>query len=114
MHRIHSGLTVAAALKDGVSSALKTRLAGFQGSPGKMTAIFSASNTTLFASAVVLPKCDEENLPETLVFTTTYWGPISNHLEDLIKTNSQFLHDIFSCCRDYTADSTKNEISLIL
>ncbi|MGZ5133676.1 MAG: hypothetical protein ACXWCG_00945, partial [Flavitalea sp.] len=108
MHRIHSGLTVEAEVDETKSCELKAVLKKLQGPVGQQPANFSASDTTLFASAVILPKCDKEKLPETLVFTTTYCGPLRAHLRDLDSTNRKHLLEIFSHCKDFHDNQTNH------
>ncbi len=103
MHRIHSGLTVAVAIKAGKADSLRALLKSLANNGNNCLANFKDSETTLFVSGVILPAQNYygEMLPETFVLATTYCGPLSTHLADLIKTCGGDLCEIFKYCLDF-------------
>lgn len=107
MHRIHSGFTVAAAIKDGESGHLRILLKLLSIGKNNCLTNFNGSETTLFVSGVILPAQDYfgEMLPETFVFATSFCGPFSTHLEDLIKTSKKGLCEIFKHCLDFPEEN---------
>jgi hypothetical protein len=87
MHRLHSGLTVAVANDD---------------------------KTVVFCGFILPPKIYiVETLPATLVFATTYTGPLQNHLEDLIKTSKTGLCQIFKYCNGFSDRESISDAELI-
>lgn len=84
-------------LRDKLAKLNKNRVRDMQHS------VFAKSETTLFVSGVILPTQDYygETLPETLVFATTYFGPLDNHLQDLISSCKNDLCDILQHCKDF-------------
>ncbi len=113
MHRIHSGFTVAATIKEGKINDLKKVLKSLNNSTDSSLSYFKDSETTLFASGVILPAQDYhgEMLPATFVLATSYFGPFSNHLKDLIKTSKKGLCDIFRNCVDFPeGDLIKDDV----
>jgi len=111
MHRIHGGLTVVAPVLGGKRKELGDllKLLNNNGS----ASVFDVSDTTLFAAGVILPPqlyCDRDPLPESLVFATTYCGPLAAHLDDLIKTNFTNLRKMFSYCNDRLINATEKQL----
>ena len=106
MHRIHSGLTVAVAVKNGATYGLRRILRQLNTGENKCFSNFINSKTTLFISGVIIPEQDYhgELLPETLVLATTYCGPLSEHLNDIIQTNKNALVEIFRHCNGFPED----------
>ncbi|RYG17015.1 MAG: hypothetical protein EOO07_12005 [Chitinophagaceae bacterium] len=127
MYRLHSALTVAVPVKENKSFDLRALLRtlnlstegnqnGAQNSP-KALCDFENSITTLIATGVVLPEQNYhgEKLPETLVFATTYYGSLREHLDDLVKHNKPGLCEIFRHCvnfPDYTSWENVNNKQL--
>ncbi|HTE24189.1 hypothetical protein [Flavitalea sp.] len=149
MHRLHSGLTVAVAIKDGRSPELRALLRSLNNSIAKSEARntnhhsneplpqgtdtnspaedsdqhdnnnklcdFENSETTLVVSGVILPvqNYNGETLPSTLVFATTYSGPLKKHLEELVKTSKTGLCQIFKNCVGFPDGESINDDALI-
>jgi len=110
MHRIHGGLTVIAPIK-GNSVELGKLLKSLNGNAPNSA--FQISETTLFAAGVILPAQTYQStndLPESLVFDTTYCGPLSNHLDDLMATNFNNLRAMFTCCDQSLTNANKAEL----
>lgn len=102
MHRVHAGFTMAAEVHNGESGQLRDKLKKL--SVKEMSSSpFAKSETTLFVSGVILPTeyYYRETLPETLVFATTYYGPLENHLHDMISSCKEELCDIFQHCHGF-------------
>lgn len=112
MHRIHGGLTVVAPITDN-SGDLRKVLKRLNGNNGD-TPVFEASDSTLFAAGVILPAQTYNNepkpLPESLVFATTFCGPLSTHLNDLAATNFNNLREMFSYCEKFPPNATETEL----
>jgi hypothetical protein len=105
MHRIHGGFTAAFPIKEvgTEASSLTDMLAFLHNNNGYGAANFDNSETTLFASGVVLPKqyYKNEKLPPTFVLATTYCGSLKAHLYDLIATNKNILLKLLMFCKDF-------------
>ncbi|RYZ54315.1 MAG: hypothetical protein EOP49_05465 [Sphingobacteriales bacterium] len=155
MNRLHAGLTVAVAVKAGLSNALREVLRENNAAPkiirpdsylqvtnpgnglradmnpmgislpysamklnppaSELICNFDNSPTTLFVSMVMIPAqhyCGQQ-LPETLIFATTYWGKLSGHLQDLFDTNGAGLCRIFQHCDGFPDGTLVNKESLI-
>lgn len=81
----------------------------------RFLANFENSETILFVSGVIIP-CQNyhgEMLPETFVFATTFCGPLSKHLENLIKSNKKGLCKIFNHCIDFPEGDLTSDEGLI-
>jgi hypothetical protein len=115
MHRVHSGFTVAVPIKDGQWCNLRELLKKVNNEGDTSLINFTKSDTTLFVSGVVLPSqpYSEETLPNTFVFATTYWGPLSNHLSELVATNKKGLCKIFEHCVDFCMENEVEDQELI-
>ncbi|HLZ87435.1 MAG TPA: hypothetical protein VKQ52_09350 [Puia sp.] len=100
MHRLHGGFTVAATIKPGCATPLGDTLKRLNRTQGAGPADFGKAETVLFVSGVILPEdhYQGETLPETFVFATTYCGPLSVHLDDLVQTNAACLVAMFRHC----------------
>lgn len=112
MHRLHRALTVVAPIIKGRSGDLSILLNTFKDDAGNCTIRFCDSNTTLFVSIVILQnqKYGKEDLPETLVFATTFSGLRITHLRDLVVTCKKQLISIFKFCEDFPkADLVKDD-----
>ncbi len=111
MHRIHAGLTVIVPVKEGNKQKLSDLLKHLNKNGRKH--IFYKSHTTLFAAGVIIPDQEyhtkDDKLPESLVFATTYCGPLAAHLDDLWKTNQKNLCDIFSYCQGLCPNADKKQ-----
>src|SRR5215210_5756783 len=100
MHRIHSGFTVAAEIKEGRLTNLQDQLRKYE-CKNMSDSPFAKSHTTLYVSGVALAKDDENHLPATLVFATTYYGPLSDHLLDIVSSCRAELCAIFKHCINF-------------
>ena len=111
MHRIHGGLTVVAPITG--NSKKLSALLQLLNVNGDLS-VFHKSATTLFVAGVILPQQDyngtKGDLPESLVFATSYCGPLSTHLNDLWETNSATLLSIFSYCKNFPLVPDKDNI----
>jgi hypothetical protein len=116
MHRIHGGFTAAFPIKEegAETSSLSGMLAFLHNNSSHGAASFDQSETTLFASGVVLPAqyYKNEKLPPTFVLATTYCGPLKAHLYDLIATNKNILLKLLMFCKDFNSgyDATDEDI----
>jgi hypothetical protein len=130
MHRLHSGLTVAVAIKDGKSTDLRAILRSLNKSivdtklreseadtslAANKLCDFENSETTLVISGVVIPAQNYhgETLPSTLVFATTYTGTLDNHLQDLVKSSGAGLCQVFENCHDFPDNEAISDNDLI-
>ncbi len=104
-HRLHSAFTVAVPIKEGESERLKEVLASLNNNRNSLLN-FNYSDTTLFVSGVVIPfdKTPFETFPATFVFATTFCGPLSRHLEELLTTSYKGLCEMFKHCVDFPDD----------
>ncbi|MEO5893688.1 MAG: hypothetical protein ABIQ31_25765 [Ferruginibacter sp.] len=114
MHRIHSGFTVAVAIKNGESGRLKALLKQLNKDESKSLVDFAGSETALFVSGVILPAQNYhgEMLPETFVLATTFCGPFSRHLDDLLRTSKRGLCEIFRHCEGFPENGLARDIDL--
>jgi hypothetical protein len=105
MHRIHGGFTAAFPIKEEGTevSSLGGMLKFLHNYSGPAAANFQQSETTLFASGVLLPgeEYNNEPLPPTFVLATTYCGPLKAHLRDIIATNRNTLVKLLMFCKDF-------------
>lgn len=116
MHRLHSAFTAAVPVSPGCTPALQAALRKWQQDQAKGRAIFDSSETVLFVSAVVLKEAayEKETLPATLVFATTYVGPLSTHLDELLTSNLEFLSDIFQHCIGFPGSASSGALKKFL
>jgi hypothetical protein len=117
MNRTHSGLTIAIPVKEGGSCALRKELRALRQTHGKGSHCFDRSPTVLFVSGVIIgsQKYNKTvDLPETFVFATTYWGPASVHLDDLISTQWDCLIGIFQHCKGFQTPASPQSLKKLL
>lgn len=105
MNRTHGALTVALPVKEDAAGDLRKKLKELNRPQGP--ANFDKAATVLFVSGVILPAQDYfptqgnknvVHLPETFLLATTYWGPLSRHLDNLVETHRNCLMQIFQHC----------------
>ena len=116
MHRLHRGLTVAVAIKEGKpvnnptvknhTEALRQLLRKWTEPRGATPLRFDCSDSTLFVSGVILPQQDYhgETLPETFVLATSYCGPLDCHLNELLLHCKDGLCQLFDHCTGFELD----------
>ena len=122
MHRLHSGftvadeITVATEIMPDPSGSLKRVLQKLSKKGSNFLHQLKDCQSTLFISGVILPQEDyyltgtqkkPETLPKTFVFATTYCGPFSNHLEEMIQTNKNVLCEIFKHCKNFPPEDLR-------
>lgn len=114
LNRLHSALTVAVPVQE-ESDKLKAVLASMSNNRNRLLN-FNYSDTTLFVSGVIIPsdKTDPETFPATFVFATTFCGPLSQHLNDLVRTNYDGLCEIFKYCKCFPEDTTPESLKNFL
>lgn len=100
-NRIHSGFTLALAVKEGHATALRSLLTKLNQQPSVLD--FSKSRTTFFATGVILPAQEYfgKTLPETFILATTYWGPLKKHLYDIIQTNKTGIVEVLKHTEEF-------------
>jgi hypothetical protein len=69
---------------------------------GDVESVFAQAKRTHFITASVLPAQmrGKRELPPTLLFLTSYWGPVGKHLDELIDVAGDDLRELFSHCQD--------------
>ena len=119
MHNIHSGYSVVAKLKKDSLDKTRAFLSELNKDPGNNPKLpFNNFQTTHFVNAVLIPEQQYQNelLPATLLFATSFSGPVNNHLEELIRLGGPGLKELFQNCEDFStgAAASDNELKSFL
>jgi hypothetical protein len=111
-YRVHSALTIVATIKPGQADKLRMLLQDLARPGSSFMQALEFMEYTLNVSGVVLPaQCyQDEILPETFVFATTYSGWRSNHLTELVSACRADLCSLFENCIDFPAPRVTNPI----
>jgi hypothetical protein len=62
---------------------------------------FDELKTVHFMRWIILDADPEKSLPASLVLSTNYDEPLTDHLEDVVRVAGKTLHDIYSHCEGY-------------
>ncbi|HEY0255242.1 MAG TPA: hypothetical protein VGC41_27125 [Kofleriaceae bacterium] len=97
-HKVHAGYTLLLPLRP---DSVETAFAWLE--RGHLKAGFERSETTHFASVTILPadRYNEEPLPATLLFATSFCGPAVDHVAELAQLMGHELDELFCFCEDY-------------
>ena len=103
MHRVNAGYTLLARLHADRVEAARALLAELDARPERIP--FSTMATTHFATITILPaqQWGDEPLPPTLLFATSYCGPVDEHVEELVRVLGGPLRELFVHCEGFAA-----------
>src|SRR5688500_18076385 len=99
MHTVHAGFSFVCALKPEAMDAARGVLLRMR---GNVDQVYAGAPSTHFLSGAVLPVQyrGKKELPATLLFLTSFWGPTRAHLDELVAVAGADLRELFSYCRD--------------
>lgn len=99
MHTVHAGFSFVCPLKPEAMAAARGVLLRMR---ANVDQVFARAPSTHFLSGVVLPvqHRGKKELPATLLFLTSFWGPTRVHLDELVAAAGADLRELFSYCRD--------------
>ncbi len=98
MHTVHAGLSVIVPLQTGSENIVNDYLRMLNNDHSIHSPLYFADiASVLSASAVVMPAQDygTDILPASLLFFTTYCGPLKNHLDELVRHGASGLRGLF-------------------
>ena len=112
MHRVHAGYTLLARLAPDREAATRALLAGLDA----QRLPFASTATTHFATVTIIPAqmYGDEQLPATLMFATSFCGPASDHVKELVAVMGDGLRDVFQYCEGFTATCTDAELEAFI
>lgn len=99
MHTVHAGFSfVCPVTPEGEVEARKV----LRRMRERADEVFARAPSTHFINGDVLPAQmrGKRELPATLLFLTSYWGPTRTHLDELVAVAGKDLRELFSHCRD--------------
>lgn len=115
MHTVHAGFSIVAELRSGRSRFAKAILRAMLACPGQNAFIpFDQSESTLFASGIVLPAQDYHGTPlrPTLMLLTSFSGPFEAHLDELVRIGKPGLCALFQNCVDFPDGAPPSDYAL--
>jgi hypothetical protein len=110
MHRVNAGYTLLLPLVADRVDAASALLAAFDKQPQQLP--FAKSSTTHFATVTILPAQTyrDEPLPATLLFATSFCGPASIHVKELVQVMGARLRQVFEHCVGFPAGCSDHEL----
>jgi hypothetical protein len=109
MHNVNTGFSVLAKIKAERIDGAASFLAELNKDPGKNSKIpFDDFQTVHFTNIIIIPAQEygKELLPATLLFATSFSGPLHTHLDELISMGGSALIELFQYCEDFPAGKT--------
>jgi hypothetical protein len=104
MHSVHDGLSIVVPIRPDRADCLSAILEEINCDPANNAVIpFGKSPTTLFASGVTVPEqpYGYEKLPSNFMFFTSFSGPLSDHISEIINLAHHGLCRIFQHCYNF-------------
>lgn len=117
MHQVNAGYTLLAPIAAGREGELRTLLRGYAETATQPDRFgFEACASTHFASITVIDEHvrDDEILPATLLFATSFAGPLRDHLRELVATTGPQLRAILGACDPYLRDCADADLEAYL
>ncbi len=98
-HRVHAGYTLLLPLREGSEAAARAWLAD-------ANLPFERSASTHFATITILDADEyrKQPLPATLLFATSFCGPLEDHLHELVEVMSPQLRQLLAHCVGFEGD----------
>ena len=111
MHRVNAGYTLLARVSDGENA-----LADLGALLATLQLPFATTTTTHFATISILPAqmYGDEELPATLMFATSYCGPILTHVKELVSVMGDELRKVFEYCEGFHSGCSNAELELFI
>lgn len=105
---MHAGYTLLAPLAD--LERAHALLKQADANPDRLP--FARTTTTHFATVTIIPAQTrgEEALPATLLFATSFSGPIEDHLLELIKHVGPSMRELLACCIGFDRDCSDTDL----
>lgn len=105
MHTTHGGFSIIAFIKPGKEDEVGKILEDLNNNAGNIRFPFADSESTLFASAVVIPTQNYHgrDLKPLLMFMTSFSGPFKFHLRELLEIAEAGLIQLFQNCENFPA-----------
>jgi hypothetical protein len=110
MSSIHSGYSFAAAILPGKKEEARRLLTELNSTEGLNPRLpLAKCPSTLFTSGFIVDAQDYhgKTLPASLLFLTTYTGPLRPHIRELIQHCGPGLRELFQCCT--SSDSIRSD-----
>ncbi len=110
MHRVNAGFTLLARLDADRVDAATALLAELDKDPARLP--FARSATTHFATITIIPaqRYQDELLPATLMFATSYCGPTGEHVSELVAIMGAGMRGLFAHCVDFDVECSDDEL----
>jgi hypothetical protein len=110
MHRVNAGFTMLVPLRPDRVTAARDLLVELDADPARVP--FARSSTTHFATITIIPAQTyrDELLPATLLFATSYCGPVRVHVAELVGIMGDGLREVLAHCKDFDADCSDEEL----
>jgi hypothetical protein len=101
MHRVNAGYTLLVPLLTDRVATVGALLAEYDKDRGKLP--FERCETVHFATVTVIPaqRYRDEDLPATLLVATSFSGPASVHVDELVRVVGPGLRPLFECCEGF-------------
>lgn len=114
VHKVNAGFTVLLPLRPECVEPATTLLQAMHADQARLP--FAKSTTTHFATITIVPaqRYNEELLPATLLFATSFCGPTRVHLDELVDVMGGGLRAIFAHVDGFDPDCTDDELAWFL
>ncbi len=110
----HTVMTFVAPVKPDKAAALSTLLATIGNNPGNNPYVpFSRLTSLHFASLVLHDAHEKYGYGPCLIFENNFDGTLDPYLGELYGQAAQGLHQIYSCCQDYTITNAANRQEML-
>jgi len=110
MHRVNAGFTLLAPIHEDLVDAAKALLRDLNADQTRLP--FAESTTTHFATITVIPAqhYNDTPLPATLLFATSFCGPVRAHTSEVVRIMGAGLRQIFAHCEGFDAACADDEL----
>ena len=114
MHKVNAGFTVLLPVREEQVQRLSTLLSRLHAEPARLP--FAASSTTHFATITVIPaqQYNDELLPATLLFATSFCGPARAHVDELVRVMGDGLRAIFGHIEGFDRECSDDDLEWFL
>jgi hypothetical protein len=114
VHKVNAGFTVLLRVRAECVDAASTLLAQLHADQARLP--FARSSTTHFATLTIVPAqtWQDEPLPPTLLFATSFCGPARAHAAELVDVMGAGLRAVFAHCEDFDVGCDDEELEEFL
>lgn len=115
MYTTHAGYSFVAKVIPGHEQKVIDTLEALNSNTGVNNKLpLAKCSTTLFVSSLLIPAQDYhgETLPASLLFLSTYSGPLKIHLKELVTNCKEGLRELFVHCKDFPVEALNDDTAL--